>query len=196
VICATHQNLTGWSNGHAAAQPRAVASQRYITRLCRFVPLTVDVSHLHIHACMRYFAFLLLLLTGLLVGCQEKTSPIVSGAVLDGGIFLGQYTVERPGQQPKTWALTQKQLEQISLWLHERESGWRMILASPLPPSFSIVLKHADGSRTQMDLFSVNENWQHVIIMKNTDSGKNGIRNISTQERDSLLQLVKEMPDD
>jgi len=147
------------------------------------------VSHLH----MRRVVLLLFLLIGLL-GCHEEISPIVSGGVVDGGLLLGQYVLKRPEQQVKSWALTQKQLDQVSLWLQEHRSGWRMILESPPPPSFSIVLKHANGTRTQIDLFSINENWQHVIIINNTDTAKNGIKRISTQERDALLQLVREIP--
>ena len=142
---------------------------------------------------MRHYSLLLLLLIGL-AGCFEKPSPIVSGAVVDGGLFLGQFIVNQPGHKPNSWMLTSEQLQQISIWLQKNQSGWGMNLASAPPPSFTIVLRRANGTSTQIDLFSVNESWQHVIIIKNSDNSKNGIKNVSTQEREVLLKIVKEMP--
>lgn len=141
---------------------------------------------------MRQYILLILLLISL-GGCLEKPSPIVSGGVVDGGLFLGQFVVEQPGHKPKSWMLTTEQLQQMSLWLQENQSGWGWNVGSP-PPSFSIVLKHANGTSTQIDLFSTNESWQHAIGIKNSDNSKNGIKNVSTQEREALLKIVKEVP--
>ena len=142
---------------------------------------------------MRRIAQLFLLLIGLL-GCREEDSPVVSGKVVDGGLFLGRYIVERREQQPKAWTLTQEQLRQVSLWLHEHRSGWRLLVVSPPPPAFSIVLKHANGTHTQVDLFSANENWQRAIIVSASDPSNTGIQYLSTQELNALRQLVKEGP--
>jgi hypothetical protein len=155
-----------------------------IRQICRII----IVSHLN----MKKLVIILFLIAGLL-GCQEKISPIVSGTVFDGGVFFGRYVIA-PGQKPKTRVLNQKQLAQLSLWLQEQKSGFRTIVESPPPPSFSIVLKHANGSHTQIDLFLTTLGWQDSVVIWNTDPSKKGIRNISAQELHALIQLVKEKP--
>lgn len=139
---------------------------------------------------MRQFALLFLLLIGL-VGCFEKPSPIVSGEVVDGGRF-GQFIVGKPGRQSKSWQLTTEQLHQTEVWLKKNQSGMAINFASTPMPTFSIVLKHVDGSLTQLDLYSANESWQHAITVTNSTHGEYGIKNISTHERDALLDLARE----
>lgn len=142
---------------------------------------------------MRRLALLILVLLGL-SGCHETLAPATSGGVVDGGLFLGRYTLKDPAKQPKSWPLSQDQLSRVSAWLEEHQHSFGMLLASPPPPSFSIVINRADGSRTQIDLFSINENWQKAIVVRNSDPAKNGILHVSEQERDALLNLVKASP--
>jgi hypothetical protein len=141
---------------------------------------------------MKKLVITLFLIAGLL-GCQEKISPIVSGTVVDGGIFFGRY-VTAPEQKPKTWVLNQKQLAQLSIWLQDHKSGFRKILESPPPPSFSIVLNQADGTRTQIDLFLTTLGWQNAVVIRDTDPSQNGIGNITDLDLHALTQIVKEKP--
>ena len=107
----------------------------------------------------------LLLCTLSLLGCRPEFAPLVSGTVVDGGVFLGGKTILRKDEPTLSWPLSQGQLEELSSWLKLHHSEWQMILASPLPPSYSIVLTHSDGAHTQIDLFSYNESWQHAVYI-------------------------------
>ena len=44
-----------------------------------------------------------------------------------------------------------------------------MVLATPPPPSSSVLLTHSDGALTEVDLYSMNESWQRVIGMRRFD---------------------------
>lgn len=132
---------------------------------------------------MRHFYLIILVICSLLAGCDEGFPPLVSVEVTE--IFKGPpYT--------KTWKLNEAQLKQFELWLHERKSEGGPLFVTPLPPSFVILLIHANGSRSSLDLFSA-ENWKHKVIVNS--SGKTRVENISPAEREWLLQLVKEMLD-
>jgi len=55
-------------------------------------------------------------------------------------------------------------------------------------------LAHVDGSRTEIDLFSVNENWQHTIHFRGCDGkGKlvyGAMAKFSTEEIRILTELL------
>jgi hypothetical protein len=115
----------------------------------------------------------------LLGGCQ--LSPVISGVAIDQGLFVD-------GLHPKTWTLKEQQLEQLAVWLKEHDSAWSHLLVTPPPPTFLILLNHADGSPSSIQLFSANENWEHALVIKDR------IRTISRKERNELLQLAKGLP--
>jgi hypothetical protein len=139
------------------------------------------------HVCR--FALLIFAVFGLF-GCREDLSPIVASTVIDDGLFLGKYTVEQKDKQPKVWQLSDDQLRQMTSWFKDNKSGWGLILASPPPPSFSILFKHEDGSWSQLDLFSFNESWKQVVIFRASNPKNNGIKSLTPQGRNALLQLV------
>lgn len=128
-----------------------------------------------------------------LVGCRE-ISPFVSGTVIDGGLFLGQFTVVEKGKKTVTWDLTREQLDQLFTWLQSYPSRWQMVLISPPAPSYSIVLRHNDGSRTELDLFSLNESWSSTIHLSMWDGkGKfidGGLGRFSTEEIKNLKNMM------
>ena len=138
------------------------------------------------------FVCTFLLLLALIKTRKEIPSPIVSGEVVDGGLFLGRYVMNRSSENPKSWVLNEDQLRQVSLWLEKYNSDWGLLLGTPPPPSFSIALKRANGNCTQIDMVSINENWIRTIVIWDSNSKKNGIINITAQERENLLHLVKE----
>jgi hypothetical protein len=95
---------------------------------------------------------------------HQEWPPLVSGVVFDGGLYLGQFTRKLENGQPaKSWPLSEVQLQKLYSWLQSHKSGWTMVVATPPPPSFSILLVHSDGTRTQLDLYSQNESWQRAI---------------------------------
>jgi hypothetical protein len=119
-----------------------------------------------------------------LAGCQ--VSPVISGKVTSGeavdqGLFADRL-------HSKTWVLTQGQLDQIAVWLQGHNSGWSTLLATPPTPTFIIRLHYADGSRKAIQLFSANENWKRALIIQDR------VTSISNEDRERLLQLVKEIP--
>jgi uncharacterized protein YceK len=116
-----------------------------------------------------------------LAGCQ--TSPVVSGHATDQGLSTG-------GRHHKTWELNEKQQKKMTVWLQEHDSGWGYLLVTPPLPTFTIFLKYADGSGTFIELFSANERWKRALVRKNR------VRTISAEEREYLLDLVKEIPND
>lgn len=65
-----------------------------------------------------------------------------------------------------------------------------MVVASPPFPSYSVLLIYADGSRTQMDMFSVNESWRKTVHVFSSDkNGKfifGGMQQVAEPELDSL----------
>jgi len=93
-------------------------------------------------------------------------APLISGLALDGGLVLGQWAGDIGEEQtPKSWPLKENQLKQLHSWLHSHRSHWKMVLATPPLPSFSILLNQSDGVQRQIDFYSKNESWQHVIGM-------------------------------
>ena len=128
-----------------------------------------------------------------LLGCRPQFAPLVSGTVTDGGVVLGK-AVAHEGEPSRTWSLSQRQLEGLSSWLKLHRSEWRTILASPPLPSYSIQLIHSDGAYTQIDLFSVNESWQHTAHVYSYDrNGKfifGGSMNLQSQDTSSLKLLL------
>jgi len=113
---------------------------------------------------------------------------------VDGGVFLGGKTILRKDEPTLSWPLSQGQLEELSSWLKLHHSEWQMILASPLPPSYSVVLTHSDGAHTQIDLFSYNESWQHAVYIYAYDpKGKfifGGALSLPSQDIANLKQLL------
>jgi hypothetical protein len=130
-----------------------------------------------------------------LLGCLPEFSPLVSGTVCDGGVFLGGKTLVREDKPFKSWSLSQRQLKELSSWLKLHHSEWSVnIGTSPPPPSYSILLTHSDGAHTQIDLFSINESWQHAIFIYSYDrSGKllfGGKLRLPNQEIINLKELL------
>lgn len=134
----------------------------------------------HIHLIILVISFLLL------AGCDEDFSPLVSAEVTD----LGSGTV-RPHH--KTWKLNEAQLKQLELWLSEHKSEGNVLFVTTPSPSIMILVTHANGSRSSFGLFSASGNWEHLVEVGS--SGSSRFKNISSTEREELLQLVQEMPD-
>jgi len=132
-----------------------------------------------------------------LLGCRTEISPLVAGSVIDGGLFLGKYTINPLDKPPKSWSLSKNQLEKMDAWIRLHQQDWQMALASPPPPSYSILLTHKDGSRSQINLYSLNENWQHAIHISVFDRDGNfisgGEMSIASAEISSLMQLLSEV---
>lgn len=121
----------------------------------------------------------------LLASCRQEMAPIETGTVVDGGA-LGNMVA----QGSRIWSLSKVQLEQCATWLKSHESGWHMVVASPPLPSYSVRLIHADGSRTQIDMFSFNESWRKTVHVFSSDkNGKlifGGMQQLSEPELASL----------
>jgi hypothetical protein len=128
-----------------------------------------------------------------LAGCRE-VSPIVSGTVIDGGLFLKQFTVVHGDKNSETWELTPLQVEKLAGWLQGRESRWHMNFASRLPPSYSVVVAHADGSRSQLDLFAKDGIWDETMNMYQYDNNGTflfgGTQTISADEIEALKKML------
>jgi hypothetical protein len=137
---------------------------------------------------------MIILLTAALLGCREDIPPIVSGNVVDGGLFMGTFVLARTGHPAKEWELTKPQIDQVNLWLQSHRDGWQTIVASPPPPSFSILLIHADKTQSRVDLFDINNNWREAMVIHAANASNNGIRHISVQEREELLAIVGKNP--
>jgi hypothetical protein len=135
---------------------------------------------------MRHLKLLILAALALIAACREEISPLVSAKVTDQGIFAEM-------SNPKTWALTETQLKLLTGWLQERNTDGSVLLMTPPSPSFVIRLTHADGHVSVIELFSANENWKRAIVVGT--AGKYRIQGISSDDRETLLQLVKEKPD-
>jgi hypothetical protein len=136
----------------------------------------------------------------MLFGCQpdqpEITRP-VAGTVIDGGLFLGEFAGHvESGKTARSWPLSATQLEQIYYWLQRHQSDWGTVLASPPPPSYSVVLMHLDGSQTQIDLYAANENWRHAVgIFRSDSEGRflfRGQTILQSQDVLSLRSLLSE----
>lgn len=129
-------------------------------------------------------------------GCRQEMSPLVSGMVIDGGLFPKQSTVVEKDKTARPWALSNMQLDKLSSWLKSHQSDWQMVLTSPPLPSYSVLLVHSKGEHTQLDLFSINESWKHAIhIHSNDKEGKiifGGTYSFSSEEIVSLKQLLAE----
>ena len=125
------------------------------------------------------------------IGCRDE-SPIVSGQAFDGGLFLGQYTVVEPGRTSKNWTLSRGQIEILNTWLKEHHSGWGMILATPPPPSFSVVAKQANGKSSRIDFFS-NQNWDGTIVIHAEDPADNRMASFSAADVKYLRQQLGEV---
>lgn len=112
-------------------------------------------------------------------------APIEKGAVVSGGALSNMVA-----RGSRTWPLSKSQLEQCATWLKSHESGWQMVVASPPFPSYSVLLIHADGSRTQIDMFSVNESWRKTVhVFSSNKNGEfifSGMQQVSEQELNSL----------
>jgi len=124
-----------------------------------------------------------------------KIAPLVSGEVVNDGIFKGNFIVLEKDKIPESWSLSKGQLEKLSAWLKLHQSGWDMILASPPPPSYSVLLSHSDGSNSQINLFSLNESWSHAVHISVFKSGKcvfGGSLHLSSGEIASLKSLLSE----
>lgn len=140
-----------------------------------------------------------------LLGCRE-IPPLQSGTVVDGGLFLGQFTAVEKGNTTVTWDLTHDQLDQLFTWFQQHRARWSMVRTSPPHPSYSIVAKHVGGRRTQLDLFAFNESWSQTIRLriwdekgKFIDSGEASfsneeIRSLHALLRATDLSLVKPVP--
>jgi hypothetical protein len=126
-----------------------------------------------------------------LLGCHDDIPPAVSGNVVDGGLFLGQLIANRPGYQADEWELKKTQIEQLNLWLQSHHGDWERILASPPPPSLSVMLTHSDGTHSRVDLFDINESWKNVLVVHAASAENNGMRHLTAQEREELLAIVK-----
>jgi hypothetical protein len=126
-----------------------------------------------------------------MMGCRDD-SPIVSGQAFDGGLFLGQYTVVEPDRTPKNWPLSPEQVGILSAWLKDHQSGWGMILASPPPPAFSVVVKQANGHSSRIDFFS-RENWNEVIVIHAEDPADNRMASFSAPDVKHLRQQMGEV---
>jgi hypothetical protein len=110
---------------------------------------------------------------------------------VDGRLFLGQFVVNRTGKGPDSWELTEPQVKQVAAWLFSHRSELSIIVASPPPPALSIVLKHLDGSRTQIDLFDTNESWRQTVVVHHSDASQNGTMHLDLAERRRLLEMVR-----
>jgi hypothetical protein len=130
-----------------------------------------------------------------LFGCRHEYPPVVSGGVVDGGLFLGQFVLKRPGQPPDSWSLTESQLAQLGAWLSAHQSDWSMDLGGAPPPAFSIILKHADGGRTQIDLYDINEAWLKSVHIRRSNPAENGTMRIDAEERKKLIEMVRKKSD-
>ena len=121
----------------------------------------------------------------LLASCRQEMAPIEKGAVVEGGALSNMVA-----KGSRTWQLSKSQLEQCARWLKSHESGWHMVVASPPFPSYSVLLIHTDGSRTQIDMFSVNESWRKTVHVFSSDkNGKfifGGMQQVAEQELNSL----------
>jgi hypothetical protein len=142
---------------------------------------------------MRNWATILAVIA-LLAACDKRIgfTPAVSGGVVDSGLLAGEFVIKAEGRQTQTWHLNERQMKEVVKWIDNHRSNMSALLSSPPPPSFSIVLNHEDHSRTQVDLFDVNENWRHVVVVHRTDPSENGTMEISTEDRTYLLDLVKQ----
>lgn len=124
-----------------------------------------------------------------LTSCRQDMAPIENGVVVNGGA-LGNMVAKGS----RSWPLSKPQLEQCAAWLKSRESGWHMVVASPPFPSYSVLLVHTDGSRTQVDMFSVNESWRKTVHVFNSDkNGKfifGGMQQIAEPELETLKNAL------
>lgn len=144
---------------------------------------------------MKQIAWILLvLLSFAIAGCKSDVAPLASGTVVDGGLLLGQYTLAEKGKKPKSWSLSSQQLQKLTLWLKSHQDGWQMILATPPPPSYSVLLIHTDSMRSQLDLYSINESWQRAIRWTSWDrDGKwldSGMQQLSGKDIADLKQVL------
>lgn len=71
---------------------------------------------------MRKILLALLLSIGLL-GCREDIPPVVSGNVFGGGLFMGQFTLNRADHRADEWELKKTQIDQLNLWLQSHRGG-------------------------------------------------------------------------
>lgn len=111
-----------------------------------------------------------------LVGCDSQApTPVlpVRGMVLDGGLFLGEFTLRKDDEPSREWQLSESQLNELHAWMKAHRADLRMVVATPPPPSFSVVTFDADGNRTQIDLFSANESWKRAVyVVVTRDRGR------------------------
>lgn len=95
--------------------------------------------------------------------------PFVTGTVYDTGRVLGRSIAGSGGVLGNSRELSETQLQKLYSWFNAHKSNLHMILASPPPPSGSVLLFDRTGGQTQLDLYSLNESWRHAIQIKTWD---------------------------
>jgi hypothetical protein len=145
----------------------------------------------------RVSAFFLAVAVLGMLGCREE-SPIISAQAVDGGLFMGRFIFKEPGRTPKSWTLSQKQVDLLNSWFDQHQSGWGMIVVSPPPPSFTVVAKRANGKTNSIDLFAKDPwgrgdgNWDKVIVIWAENAGENRIASFSAEEVTHLHRQLGE----
>jgi len=132
-----------------------------------------------------------LLLSAALTACRGDMPPVVAANVVDGGLFMGEFVLKRDGRSPEEWSLNSSQLGRLNAWLQHHRDGWEMMVASPPPPSLSIVLTHSDGTRSRVDFFDMNDNWRHMVVVHASSASDNGIIKLSAPEVEELFAIIQ-----
>ena len=144
---------------------------------------------------------LLLVCSLYLFGCHSTMSAPEMTAIVSGRVdvidrhYIGKDNV-REDKALGSWQLSNGQLGKLYIWLKLHQSDWGVNVVSSPAPSYSIFLVHSDGSHSQINLFSMNESWQHAVHIDVTDkSGKYvfmGALSLSSDDIFSLKKLLSE----
>lgn len=136
-------------------------------------------------------------LMGIAAAAIPAGSP-VAGTVFGTGLMLGKFIVDGGGNHDAPRQLSKSQLADLSAWIDVHRSAFGWILASPPPPSYSVVFTDNDSRHIQLDLYSVNESWSHAVGMRIWDkSGKfiyGGQMSASDADLASLKDMLKPLP--
>ena len=140
-------------------------------------------------------AGLMLGLVGVSAAAGRHVEPFVTGTVYDTGLMLGRSNVSSGGATEAPLQLSRPQLRELDSWIDAHQSKLHMILASPPPPSCSVLLSDADERRIQLDLYSVNESWRHAVQIRISDkSGKfvyGGEMTLPSTDTATLREILK-----
>jgi len=100
-----------------------------------------------------FFAIVLVI-----AGCKPEFSPLVSGEVRVAG-------------NETSTLLNMEQIKELQAWLEKSQYGWGRCYFTPPGPSVSVILHHADGSKSSVSLLRYQSSQKQTMLEASHPSG-------------------------